>query len=297
MPGSKTPKKPPAKRAAPKRKAAPPALPDMGDLEELLASLAGSSLADDAVEAAQEIMYDAWEAPTRSKRVALAKKALETSPLCADAYLLLAREEAKSPNETLALHQRAVAAGEQALGPHGFEEFAGHFWGFLETRPYMRARAALADSLWQHGRQSDALDHYAAMLELNPGDNQGVRYILAARLLALDDIKRLKRLLKTYKEDGSAQWLYTRALLAFRDKAPAADKLAQEAWRSNNFVPPMLAGKLRAVVSRTGYITVGGKDEAAEYFVEYGEAWRKTPGAIEWLLTTTTDLKPHKRLH
>lgn len=101
MPGSKTPKKPPAKRAAPKRKAAPPALPDMGDLEELLASLAGSSPADDAVEAAQEIMYDAWEAPTRSKRVALAKKALETSPLCADAYLLLAREEAKSPNETL----------------------------------------------------------------------------------------------------------------------------------------------------------------------------------------------------
>jgi hypothetical protein len=30
-----------------------------------------------------------------------------------------------------------VAAGERSLGPKAFEEDAGHFWGILETRPYM----------------------------------------------------------------------------------------------------------------------------------------------------------------
>ena len=36
-----------------------------------------------------------------------------------------------------------------ALGPRGFKQYAGHFWGFLETRPYMRARAGLAGTLLQ----------------------------------------------------------------------------------------------------------------------------------------------------
>ena len=37
-------------------------------------------------------------------------------------------------------YAKGVEAGELALGPKGFKQYAGHFWGFLETRPYMRAR-------------------------------------------------------------------------------------------------------------------------------------------------------------
>jgi hypothetical protein len=65
--------------------------------------------------------------------------ALGISPLCADAYVLLA-EEAQSIEEARDLYAKGVEAGELALGPQGFEEYAGHFWDFLETRPYMRAR-------------------------------------------------------------------------------------------------------------------------------------------------------------
>ena len=52
---------------------------------------------------------------------------------------------ARSPRAIL---ERAVKAGKLALGPDGFAEYVGHFWGFLETRPYMRARHALAEDLW-----------------------------------------------------------------------------------------------------------------------------------------------------
>src|SRR2546421_12928373 len=48
----------------------------------------------------------------------------------------------------------------------------GHFWGFLETRPYMRARAGLASTLLQLGDIDSALAHYRDMLKLIPNDNQ-----------------------------------------------------------------------------------------------------------------------------
>jgi len=44
------------------------------------------------LEEAQEIMYDAYEAGTKAKRIKLAKKALTISQDCADAYILLAEE-------------------------------------------------------------------------------------------------------------------------------------------------------------------------------------------------------------
>src|SRR5690606_3453119 len=51
--------------------------------------------ADTPLQQAQELIYEAWNATGR-KRIALAKKALKISPDCADAYVLLAEEEAQT---------------------------------------------------------------------------------------------------------------------------------------------------------------------------------------------------------
>src|SRR6185369_16919953 len=107
---------------------------------------------------------------TSRSRIALARKALGISPLCADAYVLLAEEAARSVEEARDYYTKGVEAGELALGPHGFEEYAGHFWGFLETRPYMRARAGLASALLKLGDIDSAIGHFSDMLKLNPND-------------------------------------------------------------------------------------------------------------------------------
>jgi tetratricopeptide (TPR) repeat protein len=73
------------------------------------------------------------------------------------------------------------------LGPQGFKEYRGHFWGFHETRPYMRARAGLAATLAQLGDADGAIGHYREMLKLNRNDNQGIRYLLAAALMKQGD--------------------------------------------------------------------------------------------------------------
>jgi tetratricopeptide (TPR) repeat protein len=253
-------------------------------MESFLAAIAGQGR-DDAIAKAQDIMYDAWERTTSRSRIALAHKALTISPLCADAYNLLA-EEAGSVQEARDLYARGVEAGELALGAEGFEGYAGHFWGFLETRPYMRARAGLAIALIKLGDETAAIEHFRAMLKLNPNDNQGIRYLLLGCLLRCDDAAAVKKLLAAYKDEWSACWLYTRALIAFRDGQAAEKKitrLVQDAWSANQHVPAILAGTKPPVSSDNGYITMGGADEATDYVRDCGPAWHQTPGAVTWL--------------
>jgi tetratricopeptide (TPR) repeat protein len=239
---------------------------------------------------AQELMYDAWEA-TGARRVKLARQALEISPDCADAYVLLA-EEARSLPEAKQLFEQGVRAGERALGPQMFEEDVGHFWGMIETRPYMRARAGLASCLWQLGERQVAIDHYVDMLRLNPGDNQGIRYVLANCLLRQGDDAALTKLLAAFKDDAMAEWQYTRALLAFRREGAGkkADAALKRALKQNMFVPAYLLGKKRLPRQLPGYIGFGDENEAVSYVAEALDVWRRTPGAIMWLSSNLSDV-------
>ena len=90
MPISKKPRSKTVVKASPK--ASPiAALPDRRAMESFLTAL-GARRGDDATAKAQDVMYEAWERTTPRSRIALARKALGISPLCADAYVLLAEE-------------------------------------------------------------------------------------------------------------------------------------------------------------------------------------------------------------
>jgi tetratricopeptide (TPR) repeat protein len=138
-----------------------------------------------------------------------------------------------------------------------------------------------------------AINHYREMLTLNPNDNQGIRYGLAACFLRKRDDAALKELLATYPNEASIYWAYTRALIAFReggaDDAQAA-ALAKEAWAENEHVPAILAGTKRPVLSSADYLTVGGPEEASSYCAEFGAAWHTTPSAVKWLTRITAGL-------
>jgi tetratricopeptide (TPR) repeat protein len=274
----------------------PVALPDPRAMEAFMSAISGRE-ADDAMAEAQQVMYGAWDQTSSRARIALAHKALAISPLCADAYVLLAEEEAKSVDEALEYYRKGVEVAEQTLGTKGFKEYAGHFWGFLETRPYMRARAGLAATLYALGEVDAAISNYQDMLTLNPNDNQGIRYVLARCLMRKGDTEALKKLLKQYDEDGSALWLYTKALVAFRENE-ASDKrgeeLVKKAWKANSHIPAVLVGTKKAKPSTNGYVTMGGEDEAAHYVEEWGFDWLTTPGAIDWLTRIVGDMAPFR---
>lgn len=164
-----------------------------------------------AVREAQFIMYDAWDNPDVKTRIRLAKKALKVSPDCADAYVLLAEEEARSVQKSNTLFQQGVEAGRRALGEDFFqdEENVGYFWGILQTRPYMRALAGLANTLWQMGNEEQAERNYRELLRLNPNDNQGIRYFLLELLLETNHFEDVRALMVDYPDYGSVDWAYT----------------------------------------------------------------------------------------
>lgn len=266
------------------RKSVSGGLPDLRTIESLLDQLGGHAHAN-PLDAAQEIIYDAWESADSRRRVALAKKALKLSPLCADAYVLLAQEAAKNPDEAIDYYRQGVVAGEKALGKACFRDDVGHFWGILETRPYMRARQGLAQTLWEKGLRDEAVAHYRDMLRLNPNDNQGIRYLLLDCLLFLGRDNEAADLITTYKEDGSAAWSWSRALLAFRrlgDCAESRDALSH-AQNDNKHVASLLLGDKKMPRQLPAYISWGGKDEAVVYVHSAAPAWDAAAGALAWL--------------
>lgn len=262
------------------------------DLEALSASLdrlAGNPHAD-ALDRAQDLIYDTWDSDGRDDHV-MAHRALAISPLCADAYTLLAEQPSTSDADAITLCRLGMKAGELTLGAE-FEALRGEFWGWLQTRPYMRARAGLADALYRTGACEEALDHWRAMLDLNPDDNQGVRYPLVLALLERGDDAELRDLLDRYADDAGIAMTYTRALVAFRDRDPQAPDLVADAMRSNHHVPAILSGAKRGKPSTNELLMMGGADEATWYVSEAGNAWRATDGAVAWLVELAASVRP-----
>ncbi|KAH6669057.1 hypothetical protein B0J14DRAFT_156265 [Halenospora varia] len=78
--------------------------------------------------------------------------------------------------------------GDMFMPANVFEDAVGSFWGIHETRPYMRARYALVESLLkvqQYDAVKAAFDHIMDLLRLCRGDNMGVRSQAPALFLRL----------------------------------------------------------------------------------------------------------------
>lgn len=259
--------------------------PGKGELEGMMSGLFGGRSGREPLDMAQDVAYDAMGAPSSKKRIALAQKALSISPDCADAYVVLA-QEAHYLQEAAELYRKGVEAGGRAIGgKKGFKAYGGHFWLHLETRPYMRARAGLADCLWLTGQKDEALLHYKDMLRLNPNDNQGIRYILVSRLLSAMRDAEAAELLREYEDDASAEWVYAQALLSFRKNGDCDESrnALGEAMKYNKHAPEYLLGIKKIPRSLPDYIGFGDENEAIAYAEANIGAWRATSGAIEWL--------------
>jgi tetratricopeptide (TPR) repeat protein len=234
---------------------------------------------------AQALILEALEAFDPDERVKLAKKALSISEDCVDAYIILADDLAENNLEKLRYYQQAVEAGEDFLGDSYFEEDVGHFWGLVETRPYMRALAGQAYCLWAIGEREEALEIFRRMLVLNPDDNQGIRYTLLNLLLDMERYGDVEDLLDQHAGEGEISWLFTGALLKYQEDGPSSEakKLLEKAHQYNPFVKSYLSGEKRVPLELPFSHGFGDEEEAILYVAEHLNYWRKVPGAVDWL--------------
>ncbi|MCF7936304.1 MAG: hypothetical protein K9L28_08190 [Synergistales bacterium] len=231
---------------------------------------------------ADELIFDAMEEPDRRRRLQLIYQALAIHPECVDAYNMLARDAALDTVEELVYYRQGLIAGGKELGKDFFRENEGHFWGLVETRPYMRAKLGYAETLWLLDNKQDAVEEFRHMLKLCPDDNLGIRYLLLPRLIELDMDDQAQELYQSF-DDGTACWAYSRILLDFRKSGSAPAEHIDEALASNAYVPPYIAGNKRLPKEIPDEYQLGSPEEAIIYISESGAAWKATPGAREWL--------------
>lgn len=257
--------------------------------EQLESSLMGllDLVADNPEFSAQEHAFDAMEAMSEGDcdaAEASAIKALDIDPNCIDALHVLAQLGSENEKDFIENLRLTVSRAEKTLGKKYFRDNAGVFWGMLETRPYMRVRAELAQALYQHGNTSEAIEHIEEMLQLNPNDNQGLRYLLLGWYLEAENVEGAHKLFDAYPDESSAVFAWGRLLLALLSKDfDMTPELLAEARECNRYVEPFITGRKRLPKKRTGFYSPGDPSEALMCMDEIGDAWKQAPYAIKWL--------------
>lgn len=159
------------------------------------------------------------------------------------------------------------------------------YWEDKITRPYMIALQDLGNLCLENNEENSAKKAYELLLNLNPLDNQGIRYKLINILIKNNSRKEINDLFARYKEDQSATWLYSKVLYYYKNNNifMAKDAL-KEAVKRNKYIASKLI-KWTAFMQMSGvYINPTLFDEANFYCEESIDLWKSTKGSIDWLL-------------
>ncbi len=158
-------------------------------------------------------------------------------------------------------------------------------WAFLDNRPFLRAYHSLGMVFLHDGAAEDALDIFTNILSLNPGDNQGIRSLAVICNFLLNRPWAVLEITQRYEDDMMPDVVYGQVLAlmqmglksdahaALSEAAKHLPLIAQELVKKHHSQPEM----------HSGYIIVGGPDEAYSYWMENAEFWHDTPGAIDFL--------------
>ena len=233
-------------------------------------------------EKAQDLVFDAYEASPKKAKAKI-EQALKLDPDCIEAYEFLGSRETNVRLKA-GYFEKGIVIGRRIFGGDYLKEHKGYFWGFTETRPFMRCMEAYSWCLHYEGRLSESVAVLEEMIELNPNDNQGVRDQLMTYLIELGDDSKFQRYNKKYHDDDTTFMLYNRALFSFKTggDSPISQKLIAKAIKGNKHVPGLLLAKTPVMTFGDSFIM--GDESEAEYYVYFAyTVWRKVDGAIDWL--------------
>ncbi|HEY6392754.1 MAG TPA: tetratricopeptide repeat protein [Bryobacteraceae bacterium] len=254
-----------------------------------LAELAGAWKQDDPKWRAQELAYDALETDDIVEAMRLAHEAQKLDPDCTDAQRLMVSLIPMELDNRILLMREVVDKAEGNFGAGFFEEHTGHFWD-VPTRPYMRAKQHLGELLAEAGKLEEAAVVFERMVELNPNDNQGMRYPLLGLYLATGQKEAAARLMSRFPDEerimGSFAWarVLERWLAGTLDEAKAA--LAR-ARKVNPFAGDYILGVREQPKELPQLYRPGEESEAQVCANELAIAWKAHPAFLEWLPRAT----------
>lgn len=247
---------------------------------------------DDAIELAAQ--GDEGEAERRLRAV------LERSPEHIDIMQALAQvlNHTDRKEQAGTLWRKAVDLGRSAFPPRAFKVGRDLLeWDWLENRPFLRClRGLMYHSHFDLGETNKALDLAYELLALNPRDNQGVRASALSWLLAAGRDVEAVELAKRYPDDLFPETTYGNALALYRlGRTPEADAALKAAIDNLPAVAvELLKDRHRAPRdAHPGYESVGGADQAYNYWEADGQLWESFGGAMDWLRRVQSEVAAH----
>jgi len=212
----------------------------------------------------------------------IARTALELSPDCARAHVLLA-ELSDDVHAAEREYRLGVAAGERALGAAVIERHRGELGRVVEARGLLQAHRGLAECLSSMGRPAEAIAECELLAALDTDDHAVARFMHLDLLITSREFAAARQLCDECQQEVFCHWPFGRALAAFGEggDTPEARRLLAAAVAANPHVPRVLLSGRE--VDPDGMVTVGGEDEAELYARDFRRCWMDVPGAIAWL--------------
>jgi tetratricopeptide (TPR) repeat protein len=206
-------------------------------------------------------------------------ESIEIDPTYADGYVHLGNVAWRKGDWKQAdtLYRKALCLAE----PEVQKIPRGHFWGILESRPYMRALHGLGLTAWKQGRLQEAADIFHQMLKLNPNDNQGARYLLGPVYHQMGDFEKAGKWYQRTVDDPQNRYNYGLALVQQNELEEAARVLVFAIF-ANPYVAPVLLGHRLPKRDWWHDSNLAEPEYAVEYLNDYGAWWHqeKLPMAL-----------------
>ncbi len=215
-------------------------------------------------------------------------KFLRKYPEYLDAYYYLAMMKIYNEDYDggLSLLKKAVSVGEAVYPAEFIGDNKQLHWKFSGNRPFLRICEAFASLLRDMGKDKEALKQFEKLLNLNPADNQGIRGSLIDLYFENAAPNQVLKLVDRYPEDILPEINYGKVLAMLQ---LGKNKKAAAALKKAHAHLPLVAREIAKKKHRKpesdieGYVTVGGADQAYEYWQNSKAFWKETPGAIDFV--------------
>ncbi len=177
-------------------------------------------------------------------------------------------------------HRKAVEVGEKIIP----ESFEGKIqWGFLENRPFLRALYSHAYDLLTQQQLQKSIKKFEEILQYNPNDNQGVRWLIGDLYFVNGEIKQAE---STYKKElDYPPYRYSYGLVRFSQKDyTRAVKFFRKGIISNIYISDLIRRKLPLIDYQIWHGSNLELPETAYTYLDImAQKWVEFPEAIDLL--------------
>lgn len=226
---------------------------------------------DDA-EAAQLTSYQAYDSRNEKERQQLAKQAFKLNPKNTDANLLMA-EITLDPTDRRNHYLQAIESGNQNLD---LEVDPDSAWGFVLNRPLLRALFSYGAWLMARKEYTAAIEPLEKLMELNPTDQQGAKWLLASAYIRAGEWDKAEDFMVEFPpNEYEALDFYFDSIMDMHDETLNSRELKElksEAKEWNQHIPALIKkGKDPGEFPRFLSLESGSEDEAKLiYWLIYG---------------------------